>query len=60
MKRSQAQPIATDKFDGSEADIVDESAKGISSLILVQVITKLITFLLNQTLIRFVSPDVLD
>ncbi|CCG23058.1 Rft1 protein [Candida orthopsilosis Co 90-125] len=58
MERSQAQPIATDKFDGSEADIVDESAKGISSLILVQVITKLFTFLLNQTLIRFVSPDV--
>lgn len=58
MKRSKPQAISTDKFDDSEADIVDESAKGISSLILVQVITKLFTFALNQALIRSVSPDI--
>ena len=58
MEKSRAPPIANDKLDDSEADIVDESAKGISSLIFVQVITKLFTFILNQALIRFVSPDV--
>ncbi|KAI5948936.1 RFT1 [Candida theae] len=58
MKRSAPRGIAKDNFDGSEADIVDESAKGISSLVLVQVVTKLLTFVLNQALIRYVSPDV--
>ncbi|KAI5969699.1 RFT1 [Candida margitis] len=58
MKKAQSEPNVFDKLDNSDDDIVDESAKGISSLILVQVITKLFTFMLNQALLRFVSPDI--
>ncbi|CAK9437198.1 uncharacterized protein LODBEIA_P15790 [Lodderomyces beijingensis] len=39
-------------------NVVELSAKGISSLVLVQVVTKLFTFILNQGLVRFITPQV--
>ncbi|KAI5962220.1 RFT1 [Candida pseudojiufengensis] len=45
-------------IEGSKSNVIEESAKGISSLILVQIATKLFTFLLNQLLIKFISPKI--
>ncbi|RLV95530.1 Oligosaccharide translocation protein RFT1 [Spathaspora sp. JA1] len=38
-------------------DVISKSTKGASSLILIQIITKLFTFILNQLLIRYISPN---
>lgn len=43
---------------GGDKDVVSKSTAGVSLLILTQVFTKLATFLLNQVLIRFISPEV--
>ncbi|EGW34241.1 flippase [Spathaspora passalidarum NRRL Y-27907] len=45
------------KSTDEATSVISESTKGASSLILVQIITKLFTFLLNQLLIRYVSPN---
>lgn len=41
-----------------DANLVAKSSGGVSWLMLVQVVSKLLTFVLNQLLIRFISPKV--
>ncbi|RCK59501.1 Oligosaccharide translocation protein RFT1 [Candida viswanathii] len=43
----------------SEDTVVNQSARGITNLIFVQVITKLFTFLLNQLIIRYLTPSII-
>lgn len=45
-------------MSGSKSSLLSKSTSGASFLILVQVVTKLATFLLNQVLFRFISPKV--
>ncbi|RCK62941.1 Oligosaccharide translocation protein RFT1 [Candida viswanathii] len=43
----------------SDDNVVNQSARGITNLIFVQVITKLFTFLLNQLIIRYLTPSII-
>ena len=42
----------------SDADLLNKSTTGASFLMLTQLFTKMLTFLLNQLLIRLISPRV--
>ncbi|EMG48725.1 RFT1 Oligosaccharide translocation protein RFT1 [Candida maltosa Xu316] len=44
---------------GKPTNAVNQSAKGVTYLILVQIITKLFTFILNQLIIRYLTPSII-
>ena len=55
---SQSTPTTSRGKAMDDKNVVEASTKGVSLLIIVQVITKLFTFVLNHALIRFISPSI--
>ncbi|KAI5954505.1 RFT1 [Candida jiufengensis] len=58
LKIKKDDTIQLNKSEEPKSNVIEETAKGITSLVFVQIITKLFTFLLNQLLIRFISPEI--
>lgn len=51
--------VSSSKQPGNDANDANLSVKGVSHLIIVQIIAKLLTFVLNQLIIRYLSPSII-
>ncbi|CAX39992.1 oligosaccharide translocation protein, putative [Candida dubliniensis CD36] len=51
--------VSSSKHPSNDANVANQSVQGVSHLIVVQIMAKLLTFVLNQLIIRYLSPSII-